>query len=272
MIAIDWSGDARNARQHIWLAEAVQTGQLVRLEAGRDRRQIADHLASLPSPDLVIGFDFAFSFPSWFIAQLGMRTAPELWAYVARHGEAWLAACEPPFWGHPGRSRPAQTQPPLRRADLAVPRTAGVAPKSIFQIGGAGAVGTGSIRGMPLLQQLQAAGARVWPYCNDAGEPTLIEIYPRLMTGAVRKSSAVARAELLGRRYPALADDHQQLAVASEDAFDAAVSALVMVEHVDDLVALPPEADPTLRLEGRIWHPGWRRDALAEPHTTGAPD
>jgi hypothetical protein len=263
VIAVDWSGDARTARRHIWLAEAVATcpGRLVRLEAGRDRQEIADHLAHLASDDdLVIGFDFAFSFPRWFIDSLEVHTAPELWAHVAQCGEGWLDACESPFWGHPGRRRPALTLPALRRTDLAVPRTAGVAPKSIFQIGGAGAVGTGSIRGMPLLHQLQALGAQVWPYCGEGGRPTVVEIYPRLMTGAVCKSNAIARADLLARRYPELSADHRRLAIASEDGFDAAVSALVMLEHVADLAALPPEPDPALRLEGRIWHPGWRDD------------
>ncbi|HEY2596826.1 MAG TPA: hypothetical protein VGK33_23260, partial [Chloroflexota bacterium] len=160
VIAIDWSGDARNARQHIWLAEASGQGKLVRLEAGRDRQELADHLAALATrEEVVVGFDFAFSFPRWFLCRLGVRTGPELWAHVAQHGEGWLAACEPPFWGRPGRTRPPRVLPALRMTDLAVPRTGGVAPKSIFQIGGAGAVGTGSIRGMPLLHRLQAAGA-----------------------------------------------------------------------------------------------------------------
>ena len=53
---------------------------------------------------------------------------------------------------------------------------------------------------------------------------------------------------------------HPRLAVGSADAFDAAVSALVMVEHRDDLANLPVECEPELRLEGRIWHPGWRAD------------
>jgi hypothetical protein len=264
VIAIDWSGDAHAARSHIWLAEADagRHGQLVRLEAGRDRQQLAEHLAQLRGDPLVIGFDFAFSFPTWFIHTLSVSSAPELWAHVTQHGEAWLTACEPPFWGHPGRPRPPQLQPALRRTDLAVPRTAGVAPKSIFQIGGAGAVGTGSIRGMPLLHALHASGARVWPYHATGGSPIVVEIYPRLLTGPVRKSNLIARTELLARRYPRLGAEHRQLAIASEDAFDAAVSALVMVEHVADLDSLPDEADPALRLEGRIWHPGWRADRL----------
>ena len=154
-------------------------------------------------------------------------------------------------------------QPPLRRTDVAVPRTAGVAPKSIFQIGGAGAVGTGSIRGMPLLHALSARGARVWPYTGEGGRPVVVEIYPRLMTGPVRKSNSFSRAALLASHFPTLGDEHRQLAIASEDAFDAAVSALVMLQHAADLLSLPAEADPALRLEGRIWHPGWRADRLS---------
>ena len=38
-----------------------------------------------------------------------------------------------------------------------------VRPKSTFQIGGAGAVGTGSLRGMPHLLTLREAGCAVWP-------------------------------------------------------------------------------------------------------------
>ncbi|MBV9133787.1 MAG: hypothetical protein JO318_13880 [Chloroflexi bacterium] len=264
-IAVDWSGATHTARSHIWLAEAVQPGQLVRLEAGRDRDGLCAHLLSLPpNGSTMIGFDFAFSFPGWYLEHLDVASAPELWTYVARCGEAWLSACEPPFWGRPGRARPVPAGPALRRTDLAVPRTGGIAPKSIFQIGGAGAVGTGSIRGMPLLDRLLGAGMRVWPF-TDAGAPTVVEIYPRLLTGPVRKSNAAARAAFVGRRYPALDGRHRALAIASEDAFDAAVSALVMIEHVAELSQLPPERDSLLRLEGRIWHPRWREDLIEGP-------
>ncbi len=88
----------------------------------------------------------------------------------------------------------------------------------------------------------------------------VVEIYPRLLTGGVRKSNALERQNVLAERYPLLRAEHVGMAVRSEDAFDAAVSALVMIEHLDDLCALPDEPDPQLRLEGRIWHPGWRLD------------
>lgn len=260
-IAVDWSGDRYSARSHIWLAEAAEPGELRRLESGRDRAELCEHLLTLPADEVVIGFDFAFSFPAWFIERLGVPDAPALWAHVAECGEQWLSECAPPFWGRPGHPRPPHEGSALRRTDVRVPRTSGIAPKSIFQIGGAGAVGTGSIRGMPLLHRLHASGARIWPF-TVAGAPTVLEIYPRLMTGAVHKSDPRARAALLASRYPALSNEHRRLAVASEDAFDAAVSALVMIEHIADLADLPAEADPELQLEGRIWHPTWRADAF----------
>ena len=43
-------------------------------------------------------------------------------------------------------------------------RVRGIAPKSVFQIGGAGSVGTASLRGMPVLQRLREAGFAVWPF------------------------------------------------------------------------------------------------------------
>lgn len=254
VIAIDWSGDAHMARNRIWLAEATPDAGLTRLECGRDRSELCAHLLSLAPHDLVIGLDFAFSFPAWFPNSLGINTAPQLWSHAAEHGEAWLSACEPPFWGRPGKPRPPVTQPALRQTDVAVPRTNGIAPKSIFQIGGAGAVGTGSLRGMLLLRALHARGARIWPFTN-VGAPLVLEIYPRLFTGPVHKSNAAAREALLTTRYPSLREDLRRSAILSEDAFDAAVSALEMLRHTETLNHLPTERDPVMKLEGRIWHP-----------------
>jgi Protein of unknown function (DUF429) len=261
VIAVDWSGARTDTRKHLWLAEAEGSGRLVRLEPLSARAALTREL--LARTDVVaVGLDFAFSFPGWFLESIGARTAPELWARVAERGEDWLRGCEPPFWGRPGRPRPALAGGAWRRAELAVPRVRGIAPKSVFQVGGAGAVGTGSLRGMPVLDVLRRSGARIWPFVAGHGEPLVVEIYPRLLTGGVRKSDRAARASLLAERYPDLDAEHAQDAVRSEDAFDAAVSALVMVEHVADFHSLPDESDPELRLEGRIWHPGWRLDQL----------
>ena len=296
-LAVDWSGATHSMRSRIWLAEAVYPGRLVRLEVISDRSAVVERLlsaagrtasrslngdsvpgaagrpvsaassversnsvAALQLECVTIGLDFAFSFPTWFVEQAGVSSAPGLWAYVERCGESWLTACEPPFWGRPGRPRPVAARLAFRRTELAVPRVRGIGPKSIFQIGGAGSVGTGSIRGMPVLRQLLDAGATIWPCTSAGGWPVVVEIYPRLLTGGVRKSNALERQKLLAERYPLLLAEHVGIAVRSEDAFDAAISALVMVEHLDDLCALPDEPDPQLRVEGRIWHPDWRLD------------
>ena len=263
VIAIDWSGAESGAARRIWLAEA-QDGSLVRLECGRTREQVADFLVreGRSTPSLVVGLDFAFGFPAWFAAEHAAHDGPALWALAEREGDGWLRACAPPFWGRPGKRRPEhEATRRLRRTEREVPRVAGIAPKSVFQVGGAGAVGTGSVRGMPLLARLHEAGWRVWPFTDggvvdSAPVPTAIEIYPRLLTGAVNKSGFSQRAEYLRYRFPRLAAEPGVVASSSEDAFDAAVSALVMAEHAESLATLPPARDEVERIEGAIWHPG----------------
>ncbi|GAC1319327.1 MAG: hypothetical protein NVSMB2_14580 [Chloroflexota bacterium] len=266
VIAVDWSGDRIQARKRLWLAEVHHGGDVLRLEAGRSRSEVSEHLADLvrdTDGPLAIGLDFGFSYPAWFLSQLGLKDAPALWDHISAEGEAWLRACDVPFWGHPGRTRsPSDARrAAYRRCERGVPRVSGFGPKSMFQIGGAGAVGTGSIRGMPLLAQLHRVGARIWPFTPAPAECTVVEIYPRLLTGPVFKSQPAARIASMRQRFPAVGPDIMALIEASEDAFDAAFSALVMAEHTSDLCTLPPESDPELRVEGRIWHPAWRADA-----------
>jgi hypothetical protein len=253
-IAVDWSGAVSGARRKIWLAEAVG-GQIMRLESGRDRSAIADFLIGEASrtPELVVGLDFAFSMPGWFLESQGMPDGPALWDLVAEEGESWLAGCEAPFWGRPGRGRP-ELPDHLRRTDRDAPAIGGIRPKSVFQIGGAGAVGTGSLRGMPVLKRLRDGGFAVWPF--DAPRwPCLVEIYPRLLTGAVNKGSLEARTDYLATHHPALSDDMLRLAATSEDAFDAAVSALAMDAARAELINLGAVDDLQSRLEGQIWAP-----------------
>jgi hypothetical protein len=260
VIAVDWSGAAIGAERKIWLAEA-RSGRLLRLENGRSREQLLDHLAaeSALDPLLVVGLDFAFSVPAWLLAAWGLADAPALWAHLERHAEELLAACRSPFWGRPGTRRPSLPAH-HRQTEWRLPPVGGIRPKSVFQVGGAGAVGTGALRGMALLRRLQRAGFAIWPY-DPPRCPLVVEIYPRQLTGAVVKSSAAARAVYLAALPDTLPPPLRARAEGSEDAFDAAVSALVMARHVDRLAALPALHDPVARLEGQIWHPRWQDDA-----------
>jgi hypothetical protein len=254
VVAVDWSGAASGAgqRQHIWVARA-RHGQLVELRNGGLRTEVIDFLIATAQrhKDLVVGLDFAFSFPAWFLGQHGLENVASLWDLVALEGERWLRECQAPFWGRPGRTRP-ELSGHFRATDSGCTPVAGIAPKSVFQIGGAGAVGTGSIRGMPYLRRLRDAGFSIWPF-DSAQRSIVVEMYPRLMTGPVVKSSAAARKSyLVDWRLPL---SLRRRAEDSEDAFDAAISALVMSENVDTLRGLRPASDPVTRLEGAIWMP-----------------
>jgi hypothetical protein len=254
VIAVDWSGAKVGERRKIWRADVVG-GRLVGLANGRSRDELAQDLiqTARSEPRLVVGFDFAFSMPAWFAKELRVTSAPALWKVVSHRAESWLEVCEPPFWGRPGRGRCDQREP-FRRAEAEVARVGGIGPKSIFQVGGAGAVGTGSLRGMAVLTRLRAAGFSIWPF-DQPRLPMVVEIYPRLFTGPVVKSSLEPRLALLKDRYRGGCGDLLEKAAASEDAFDAAVSALAMSAQLPRLLTLEPASDPVTRLEGAIWIP-----------------
>ena len=165
------------------------------------RLHLFAHLVELADrEEIAVGLDFSFSLPAWFLDQLGVHDGPELWEVVARDGESWLRECAPPFWDGAGRGRPVQQD--LRDTERAVAGFAGVSPKSTFQIGGAGSVGTASLRGMPLLSRLRAAGFAVWPF-DDPAWPMVLEVWPRLFTGPVVKSNADGAGGLCARPRPA---------------------------------------------------------------------
>jgi hypothetical protein len=235
--AVDWSGRASNDRRFTWTAVAGRGA--LHLEGDRDRRQVGDYLVelALADPEVAVGLDFGFSLPLWFLDQEGFAdglAVPEATA------ERWLRDCPPPFWGRLGRRRGGEVQ--RRKTEQEVAPAA----RPVFQIGGAGAVGTGSLRGFPLLRRLRAEGFSIWPF-DLPRLPVAVEIFPRLLTGPVVKSRRSARQTYLqSRGWPPEAG-------ASEDVFDAAVSALVMASHERELAALPQVTETVYRREGRIW-------------------
>ena len=258
VIAIDWSGARAAAERRIWLCEAAG-GRVLRLECGRSREEVADHLIeeAARDPRFVVGLDFAFSFPAGFLAKRGHRRVETVWQEAEEQGEEWLAECpSPPFWGKPGKRKPRLGAALHRATELALLEATGLRPLSVFQIGGAGAVGVGSIRGMPVLRRLREAGFSVWPF-DAPGRPLVVEIWPRLFMGRqVRKSRAGERRRYLETDYPAVAGSARAAAERSDDAFDALVSALAMDRHREAFGRLRRARDVPARLEGAIWRPG----------------
>lgn len=251
IIAVDWSGRAKRPAESLWRAE-VRCGRLVELRNGLSRDELIARLLQLgdAEPRMVIGLDFAFSFPAWWCKEKGWSSGEDVWSAMGQEGEDLLEGCEDPFWGPPGRRNPHPEASLYRQTERGGD---GMRPKSVFQIGGAGAVGTGSIRGMRHLLTLAEAGFGIWPFSE--GWPRVVEIYPRALTGPVTKSRWSTRHAYLLECFPEQPRDLLERAAGSEDAFDAAVSALVMSEHEAELQALGPAADSAERVEGKIWRP-----------------
>jgi hypothetical protein len=241
VIAVDWSGRSKGEGPYIWQAEH-RDGTLVGIRGGREGRgRTIERLIRQAerSPRLVVGLDFGFSMPAWFLRSRGVDSAHALWRLVEAEGESWLDMCEPPFWGRAGKRRPqAPDTHHFRRTEREV-RALRLPAKSIFQIAGAGAVGTGSV-----------------------------EIYPRAFTAAVPKSREPDRRSHLDR-LEGIPSGLRALAAASPDAFDAALSAIEMGRHLHQLEALDGASDPKYGLEGRIWLPARASEADARSPPSG---
>jgi hypothetical protein len=251
IFAVDWSGKVKREDESVWLAE-VRDGELASLENGRGRAVLIEHILDLArkDPEMVVGFDFAFSFPKWWCDAQRWRDVQDVWLAMTKDGDALFDACNHPFWGRPAKPNPHPVGRRYRRTEREDNETA----KSVFQIGGAGAVGTGSIRGMPHLHTLAEHGFSVWPF-DAVRPPCASEIYPRALTGPVNKSRWAARHACLHNHFTMQPAPMLERAAGSEDAFDAAVSALAMAAYKDQIIALAATTDAEFAIEGRVWEP-----------------
>ncbi len=301
LVAVDWSGDkGPGQRKKIWagvwtrgfgkVSGRVGGGSVI-LESGRTREELTEWLIEMAkeTPRMVVSLDCCFSYPAWFLEEHRCGSVFDFWRHVAAgHGERWLgttvteAERDLRFWGRPHK-RPEEFSGVgyarmMRRTDWEnkieqgleggdperAAKMRGITPKSPFQIGGSGSVGTGSLRAMPWLLRLWENGFRVWPFEDFAdGRPMLVEMYTRLLTGAVAKSNELARrAYLKGRRdaepelYGGLSRTVLAKAYGSEDGFDALVCCIEMVRYQAEFAGLHRTQDPVLELEGITWRPG----------------
>ena len=264
-MAVDWSGDAQRWRQRKVIRLAVvEAGRLVRLEGGRTRDETIDLLVREieSGGPAFIGFDFAFSFPQWYLRWRRLGCVGNLWSLASKEQESWLNGKKWPFWGRPGpyKHRPGNLGENRRFRQTEEGRKNGN-PKSVFQVYGGGAVGTGTIRGLPALARLQNAGAAIWPFDDPRpGGATVIEIYPRLFYGhAVKTSNSVdgrkSRRAYLEREYAHVERRWRDDMIESGDAFDAGVSALAMSANGRNLRNLRRATDRRTLREGEIWSP-----------------
>ncbi len=93
-------------------------------------------------------------------------------------------------------------------------------------------------------------------------QPLLVEMYTRLLTGAVAKSNPAARKAYLAakrktdKNYAGISRSVLAKALGSEDAFDALVCAMEMVRWQGEFARLKATRDAALKLEGITWRPG----------------
>jgi hypothetical protein len=251
VIAIDWSGNVNRsaARSKIWRAEAVN-GELTSVTNGLDRHETTDYLIekAKANPGLIVGLDFAFSFPQWFLDHREVATASEAWDLVVRDGEDWLADPLPPFW----REAKPEIPQEFRRTELESRDLTDLRPASVFQLVGAAQVGPGSLRGMVELVRLKAAGFSIWPF-DPPQLPMVVEIWPRGLYGNVVKTQDEARRSYLTEYWPNLSQESEDLVSKNDDSFDAAVSALFMGRNIEHLLRGGFHTGPYHRTEGRIW-------------------
>jgi hypothetical protein len=237
VIVVDWSGRAtpsprRESRDAIWIGicEAGHQTQTYH----RTRHEAAERVRTLLSEGgrQLVGFDFPMGYPVGLAGRLTGRDDAR-----ALHG--WLAdrisdtpdnannrfevaaginralGGPGPFWGCP-KGRPILHLPSLKAVDYGVVGLAekrqvereNPPAKPVWQLLGAGSVGSQALLGIPVVHRLaKSTGAAVWPF-EPPGPLTIAEVYPSLLAAAVTASGDPvpdrAQVRLLARALYAL--------------------------------------------------------------------
>lgn len=244
-VVVDWSANSRpkRGRDSIWIA--VLDGDGVTVSNPSTRGAAEQFLAELvdcePSSRSLVGVDFSLGYPAGTAAALGLTGSP--WESMTRFlggsirdGDrnsnnrfevasainARMTATGAPFWGCPPSvaGETLTTTKPASFAPLGewrlvetILRGQGRRPFSSWQLLGAGAVGSQSLLGIPMVHRLSAQFAdrvSVWPFTTGMRAPTvgpgsvvIAEVWPSLLPlevpdGVVRdQAQVVAVAEWL---------------------------------------------------------------------------
>jgi hypothetical protein len=215
VIIVDWSGrsarsPARDSKDAIWIGFCDAQGETQSYHRTRAEAEAMLKTALAARGRQLVGFDFPMGYPAGLARRLtGSDDARALHGWIAsRITDAvdnannrfdvaatinQLLGGAGPFWGCP-KSQPRPHLPSLKTVDypalgLAEKRLVereNPPAKSVWQLLGAGSVGSQALLGIPVVHRLAAAtGAAIWPF--DAPKPlTLAEVYPSLLAPAVR--------------------------------------------------------------------------------------
>ncbi|MGB9609562.1 MAG: hypothetical protein ACPL7M_01210 [Bryobacteraceae bacterium] len=198
VLVADWSArsrpaPARPSRDALWWHATWLEGPRYCRTPEEAESGILDALRKAPAVVLA-GFDFCFALPAWAMHRLGGWRA--LWRFLAGYAgrpQAETAmrlnrllggGADGPFWGF--AAQPSKPRPYLwtefRACELRL-KGAGLQPKPVFQLCGAGAVGAQTLAGVPVLERLRSKlRARVWPFEPVEGaQVVLAEVWPALL-------------------------------------------------------------------------------------------
>ncbi len=228
IVVVDWSAQSapKTGVDSIWLA--LDDGTSVAVENPPTRAVASARLTSIVGAAVesttLIGVDFSLGYPSGTARALGCTGLPwrGLWTLLAdsiaddvdnrNNRFEFAAACNAlvgdgpgPFWGCPPSrqvercltaTKPvrAAAHPPEWRQVEEVLRRSGRRPFSSWQLLGAGAVGSQSLLGIPVVERLRwsfAERVEIWPFTTGlrlpAVRPGLVvvaEIWPTLVSGS----------------------------------------------------------------------------------------
>ncbi|MFP4327231.1 MAG: molybdopterin guanine dinucleotide synthesis [Paracoccaceae bacterium] len=222
VLIVDWSGGrdtgARPRKDAIWACLGRRDGVEPPVYL-RNRAVAEDWLVTRIGQELsagrrvLAGFDFPFGYPSGFAAALTGRADPlAVWDWVERHLPDGTDGTDRfdlagrinarfpgtgPFWGNglkrdiphlprKGRARQGHGMTEWRLAEKRAPGAF-----SCWQLSGAGAVGSQTLTGLPVLARLRRRfGAAAWPFEPPDAALALVEIWPSLLAGALRDLQA----------------------------------------------------------------------------------
>lgn len=211
---LDWSAAnrPRRGRDSIWLG--LDSGETL------NPRTRAEALAALIAlvdqtvargETLLLGADFAFGYPQGFARALtGEARALAIWDWLARELvdgpdnrsnrialAAAINAALPglgPFWfnptraAHPALPHRGSTRHGQAFDDFRLTDRAARGAQSVWKLGGAGAVGSQVLTGLPVLSRLRAAfpgQIAVWPFEAPTAPVVLAEVFPSILNPEV---------------------------------------------------------------------------------------
>jgi molybdopterin molybdotransferase len=245
VVMVDWSAAARAPRRpkpDAIFAAVAREGVVEPAEYLGHRTRAEAWLADLLAAEraagrrVLAGFDFPFGYPRGFAAALTGRPDPfALWDWLAerivdepkRNNRFEVAGAinarfpgVGPFWGNGSlrevpdlpRKGLARTQNPFPERRAIEDRHKGAF--TLWQLSGAGAVGSQTLMGLPVLSRLRrrfAPDLAVWPFEPPAAGIVLAEVWPSLLAPAVAAELAAnggikdaRQVELLARALSAL--------------------------------------------------------------------